>query len=66
MNEREILNYLRAQQRAFHSEAARHLNIAARGKAEALLEIINHIESISKLRHAANVAALDRKQAPWI
>ena len=61
MNEKEILEYLRAQQRAYEAEAIRHLNIAARGKSLALLEVIEYIEKTVRERHAANIAALDRK-----
>ena len=58
MSDKEILEYLRAQQRAFNSEALLHQNIAAIGKAEAFAEAIEYIEKIIKARHAANIRAL--------
>lgn len=58
MNNQEIIQWLEAKAETVEKEGRR---IAAKTLAETAAELRQEIER----RNAANIAALDRKQAPW-
>ncbi len=57
MNEREILEWLKAQMLAAQLNSGSQVSL----RAQAFAQAISHIEQTMKMRHAANVAALYRK-----